>query len=177
MEVELSWYEQQSRRSHLEKWLLGSPLRNANKHWGRFIGSVTGNTAASRQTLRTNQIIATQDFFGCVCLMQYPVLQSPAALKWSLRNNKKMSVCALDCQPSNHLSLFSCNLCWVATSFCFNPNFCFFSPISCEELIHLNGCTQPASVQIPSVHDLFSAEIWCHTVLMPWKLIHVLSIS
>lgn len=52
MEVELSWYEQPSRRSHLEKSVFSRPLRNANKHEGHFTGSLTGNAATSRQTKR-----------------------------------------------------------------------------------------------------------------------------
>lgn len=52
MEVELSWYEQPSRRSRLEKSTFSRPLRNANKHEGHFTGSLTGNAATSRQTKR-----------------------------------------------------------------------------------------------------------------------------
>lgn len=52
MEVELSWYEQPSRGSRLEKSPFSRPLRNANKHEGHFTGSLTGNAATSRQTKR-----------------------------------------------------------------------------------------------------------------------------
>lgn len=130
----------------MEKWLFSSPLRNANKRQGRFIRSATGNTAASRQTRRTDQMISTKDlFFFRWCVSQaVSCSRKPHSVQVKLEHcgRNKKNICALYCRPSNHLSLFPCSFVSIGHFFSVSTQtfVLLFPSITCfKEVIHLTA--------------------------------------